>query len=147
MTKEYNIIGSTFTGVMVFKYGLNGILNSFDLIDADEMTSKQVNWLFSRHFPYKEPQISHFKAIKTFTVSEGKFDLSFETFWNAYDNKVKRVMAEKAWNKLTDAQKIAALAGIKAYFNYLKRKRGIEKAHPSTYLNQNYWDSEWGSVH
>lgn len=147
MTKEYNVIGSNFTGVMIFKYGLNGILNSFELVDADEMSKEQVRWLFSGHFPYREQQLSHFRTIKTFTVSEGKIDMSFETFWNTYQNKVKRSMAIKAWDKISDPEKIAALAGIKPYFNYLKRKRGIDKAHPSTYLNQKYWDSDWGSVH
>ncbi len=146
MTKDYHVIGSSFTGVMVFKYCLNGLLTSFELRDADQLSEKQVDWLFSSNFPYKEIQINYLKAIKNFTVTEGSFDLSFDTFWNAYKHKLKRVMAEKAWSKLSDVDKIAAIAGIKHYDGYLNRKRNVEKAHASTYLNQRYWEDEWGSA-
>ena len=146
MTKEYHIIGSSFSGIMVFKYCLNGYLTSFELKDADVFSKQQASWLFSRHFPYQENQINNFKSVKNFTVTEGKFDLSFETFWNAYSNKVKRVVTEKAWEKLSDVDKIAALAGIKHYDRYLSRKRGQAKAHGATYLNQRYWEDDFASA-
>lgn len=144
--KTYNVIGSSFKGVMVFKYNLNGVLVVFELLDADELESKQVVWLFSSRFPYKENQIGTFRAIKNFTVSEGEFELTFDMFWNAYKYKVKRVMAEKAWNKLSTDDQIRAVAGIKHYDSFLKRKRNMEKAHASTYLNQRYWEDNWASV-
>lgn len=143
--KEYNVIGTTFKGLMVFKYNLNGVLVAFECKDV-ELNETQIQWLFSRHFPYKEQQISQFKAIQNFTVTEGKFDLSFDAFWKAYNHKVKKVMSEKAWNKLNDSDKMNAIAGIRHYNGYLARKRNMEKAHGSTYLNQRYWEDNWGSA-
>lgn len=147
MEKEYTVIGSSFKGAMVFKYCLNGYLTSFELKDSDPLTEKQQNWMFRLgKFPYKEQELQAWKAIVNFTITEGELDLSFEVFWNAYGHKVKRQMAMKSWTKLSDDDKIAALAGIKHYLGYLKRKKNIEKAHPSTYLNQRYWEDEWGSA-
>lgn len=146
MTKDYHIIGSSFKGIMVFKYCLNGYLTCFELQDADPLSKTQVNWLFSGHFPYRENQINNIKAIKNFTVTEGSFDLSFETIWSLYKKKVKKVFAEKAWEKLSDTDKIAAIAGVKHYLGYCNRKRNYEQAMLSTYLNQRYWEDEWGSA-
>jgi len=144
--KIYNVIGSSFKGVMVFKYNLSGILTSFELQDADEFDEQQINWLFRKFFPYKEVEIGHFKAIKNFTVTVGEFNLAFEMFWNAYKYKVKKVLAEKAWEKLSDDDKIRAIAGIRHYDAFLFRKRGQDKAYPSTYLAQRYWEDEFGSA-
>ena len=145
--KTYSVIGSTFKGVMVFKYDLNGLLISFKLIDAEELSEAQYNWFFKRgEFPYYEKQIGTLKAIRQFTVTEGDFNLTFEMFWVAYKYKVKKVLAEKAWDKLSDDDKIKAVAGIKHYLGFIQRKRSQEKAYPSTYLNQRYWEDEWGSA-
>lgn len=144
--KIYNVIGSSFKGVMVFKYNLSGVLTSFELQDADEFDERQVNWLFRKMFPYKETGIGHFRATKNLTVTEGEFNLVFEMFWNAYKYKVKKVLAEKAWEKLSDDDKIRAIAGIRHYDAFLFRKRGQDKAYPSTYLAQRYWEDEFGSA-
>lgn len=144
--KIYNVIGSEFKGVMVFKYNLSGVLTAFELQDAEELTNKQIAWLFSRHFPYKEPQVNNLRSIKQFTVTEGEFKLEFEMFWQAYKHKVKRVMAEKIWKKLSPDDKIKAIAGIKHYDAFLFRKRNQDKAYPSTYLNQRYWEDEFGGA-
>lgn len=144
--KTYNIIGTDFKGVMVFKFNLNGILTAFELNDAEELNEKQIAWLFSRHFPYRESQINNLRAIKQFTVTEGEFNLTFEMFWIAFKYKVKRVLAEKAWEKLSDDDKIKAIAGIRHYDAFLFRKRNQDKAYPSTYLNQRYWEDEFGSA-
>ncbi len=144
--KTYNIIGTDFKGIMVFKYNLNGVLTAFELNDAEELTEAQINWLFSRHFPYREPQIKNLRAIKQFTVTEGEFNLEFLMIWNAYKYKVKKVLAEKAWEKLSDDDKIRAIAGIRHYDAFLVRKRNQDKAYLSTYLAQRYWEDEFGSA-
>ena len=144
--KVYNVIGSSFKGVMIFKYDLNGILTSFELQDADVFDEQQINWLFRKMFPYKETGIGNFRAIKNFTVTEGEFNLVFEMFWNAYKYNVKKVLAEKAWEKLSDDDKIRAIAGIRHYDGFLFRKRGQDKAYPSTYLAQRYWEDDFGST-
>lgn len=143
--KEYSIIGSSFKGVMTFKYFLNGTLAAFQLSDGYEMNEKQQSWL-QQHFPFTESQIKHFKAIRNFTVTEGEFEIIFNDFWQAYKMKIGKFPAEKAWAKLNTDDQIKAIAGIKPYLGYLARKRGIEKARASTYLNQKFFNDEWGST-
>lgn len=145
--KTYNLIGSKTNGVLVFKYNLNGVLIDFQLQDCDKMNEKQINWFFTPdRFPYLEHQIKNFQAVREFTVTEGELEITFEMFWNAYKYKVKRMQAEKAWEKLSESDQLKAIAGIRHYDGYLQRKRGIDKAHPGSYLNQKYFNDEWGSA-
>ena len=145
--KIYNLIGSKTNGVLVFKYNLNGVLIAFELQDCSKMSEQQIQWFFNpKRFPYLETQIKNFKAIREFTVTEGDLEITFDMFWNAYKKKVKRMQAEKAWEKLSESDKLKAIAGIRHYDGYLQRKRTIEKAYPGTYLNQKYFNDEWGSA-
>lgn len=142
LTKTYTITGTSFTGAMVFKYDLKGVLIHFDL--DGELNDVQKAWLFKGRFPLTEEGIKMFAAITNFTVIGGELDLSFENFWNAYTYKVgKKIMAENIWKRLSKADKIAALSGIKPYDTHLRRHIQKEKAHATTYLNQRYWENEW----
>lgn len=130
-----------------FKYHLNGNLYSFTVLEGS-LNGKQMKWLFgAANFPTLE---SIMKTIwmpqlrKNFEITVGEPDLSFEAFWNAYANKVgKKKMAENTWKKLSKANKIKALMGIKKYDNNLRLHPGVQKAHASTYLNQEYFNNEY----
>lgn len=133
-----------------FKYHLNGNLYSFTVLEGS-LSGTQMKWLFGTdNFPaleviMKEKWMKNLKA--NFEISIGEPDLTFEAFWNAYNNKVgKKKMAENTWNKLSKASKIKALQAISSYNKYLSRKPGIDKAHATTYLNQEYWGNEWKSA-
>ena len=73
-----------------------------------------------------------------------EFDLSwFEVWYKLYPRKVSRWNAEKAWNKLSENQRILALEWIKKYIIYWKKK-GTQKEfipHPATWLDIN--DQRW----
>lgn len=73
-----------------------------------------------------------------------ELDLSwFEVWYKLYPRKVSRWNAEKAWNKLSENQRILALEGIKKYIIYWKKK-GTQKEfipHPATWLDPN--DQRW----
>lgn len=132
-----------------FKYDLKGAFYSFK-IEEGRLSAKQMKWLFGgENFPATE---NHMKVMwmkkmsKNFEVTIGKPDLSFNAFWKNYKHPVKKVASEKAWNRLSKKDRIDALAGIKAYFGMLSRKH-IAKAHPSTYLNQRYWEDDHNSIH
>lgn len=67
----------------------------------------------------------------------------FETWYKLYPRKVSRWNAEKAWNKLSENQRILALEWIKKYIIYWKKK-GTQKEfipHPATWLDIN--DQRW----
>lgn len=142
----YIIKGKQYPTLWEFRYDLNGLLTQFKVVEGT-LTEKQTRWL-GEHFPFTEKHMQLWTNIypEYFDFTVGEPDLSFETFWNTYNHKVKKVMAENAWKRLSNRDKMEALAGIKPYNGYLHRK-GIAKAHPSTYLNQRYWEDNYGSIH
>lgn len=135
--------------IWTFKYTLNGDLKSFE-IEEGTLSPKQMKWLFAgANFPATEGIMKTVWIQKLkghFEIIIGAPDLSFESFWSAYNHKVKKVASEKAWERLGKKDRMAALAGIKPYDGYLGRK-GIAKAHPATYLNQRYWEDNHASIH
>lgn len=132
-----------------FKYDLNGHLRAFEVQD-NPLSKTQVDFLFAnQNFPVTERMMKEvwMKQKKSaFEIIVGEPDLSFDAFWNAYNHKVKKVVSERAWNRLSKKDRMDALKAIKSYEGYLHRK-GIAKAHPATYLNQRYWEDSFGSVH
>lgn len=142
----YTVTGKNSEVVWFFKYDLNGLLREFRL-DEGTLDEKQIQWLFHKdRFPYLEKTIKGWNSIKNLNVEVGTPNLTFDTFFNAYNHKVKKVVSEKAWSRLSQKDRIEAIKGIKAYDNGIQRK-GIAKAHPSTYLNQRYWEDNWSSIH
>ena len=143
----YNIKSRRDGFVWQFKYHLNGAFYSFKVLDS-QLSLEQRTWLFgSNKFPCTEREMKEVwmkNLRKNFEITVGEPDLSFEAFWNAYANKVgKKKMAENSWNKLSKGNKIKALMSIKKYDNNLRLHPGIQKAHASTYLNQEYYDNEY----
>jgi hypothetical protein len=135
--------------VWIFKYHLNGVLSSFEVLDGI-MEEKQINWLFHKgNFPYMETQAKKFNTIRN-TAKELVFDvcvglpvLTFQAFWDAYDHKRKITRSKQLWAKLKDADKLKAIEGISRYNNYLRLHNGIAKCNPDTYLYQRQWEDEF----
>jgi len=138
----YTVQGKNTPVVWQFKYHLNGVLQCFEILEGS-LNPKQVNWLFVQgHFPYKEAQIKGWiKVIKNFKITVGEPDLSFDTFWNLYDEKQKKIKAKELWSKLSKADQIQAVTYIRRYNNLLKYKNQA-KALPDTYLRQKRWLDE-----
>lgn len=127
------------TGQITFKFDLNGDLILFKF-DGDPLSEKQRKWLYPR-IPTSENGMGMWTCIKEFTVTKGEPDLSFDNFWNTYDEKQKKIPTQKLWNKLSTDDKFNAIAYIKRYNNHLRLK-GTAKALPDTYLRQKRWLDE-----
>lgn len=67
--------------------------------------------------------------------------LDFNTFWNAYALKLDRKGAERAWKRLSQKDKKAALAGIDIYRGECHR-RGVRMMYAQGYLNHRRWEDE-----
>lgn len=149
METIYTVKSKYDTHIWEFQYDLNGHLRTFKILEG-ELSVKQMKWLFGgQNFPANEVMMKTIwmkKLRSNFEVVVGEPDLSFEAFWNAYNHKVKKVVSERAWNRLSKKDRLDALKAIKSYEGYLHRK-GIAKAHPATYLNQRYWEDSFASVH
>ena len=72
-----------------------------------------------------------------------KTKVTFKQFHNAYGKaygaEIDRIAAERAWKRLTDHDRRAAIAGITAYRDYCQGK-GVAMAYPSKYLNLHRWE-------
>ncbi|MFN8238616.1 MAG: hypothetical protein U0T77_10650 [Chitinophagales bacterium] len=136
--KTYIIVSAKAAGDITLKYDLNGYLIEMQI--TANLTPEQFEKLFSRAI-YLESTAESLAANPNSSVKVLPEDLSFERFYDAYNNKLgKKVMAEKSWKALSRKDKIDALVGIKAYDFYLSRNPGISKAYPTTYINQRYWE-------
>lgn len=129
----------------LFKYDLNGNLRLFEIVTG-ELNETQIAWLYNR-FPATEHMM---KSIwmgnpnykNKFEVQTSPADLSFEAFWLIWNLKVKKELSEKAWNKLTEADKIKCFQNHKRYQEHLN-KTGQAKAHLVTWLNQKRYNDEY----
>lgn len=142
----YTIKGRNIQILWEFHYDLEGFLTDFKILEG-QLNDTQIKWLFNpSRFPYRESAINTWKAIKNFEITIGKPELTFNVFWNTYNYKVKKVVAQRAWERLSQTDKMNAIAGIKKYDGFLHRKVSQAKANPATYLNQRYWEDSYGSI-
>ena len=142
----YTVKAKSRPDVWVFKYHLNGVLKSFEVLDGI-LENKQIDWFFKKgNFPYLEARIKtwtskplslHFDVLVGFPL------ITFQAFWDLYALKRKITRSKALWAKLNDATKIKALEGIRRYDNYLRLKNGQAKANPDTYLYQKFWLDEY----
>lgn len=124
---------------VILKYNASGYLYGWEILG--EFNNEQWRWAASVGLTGTVDLLMEHKK-KGLQVSDMVEDLSFETFWSKYGNKVKRIRAEKIWLKMNDADKLRALLGIWRYDKYLMRT-GQAKAHPSTYLQDKRWEDEY----
>lgn len=127
------------TGQITFKFDLNGDLILFKYV-GEPLSDNQRKWLYPR-IPINENMMKSWYAIKNFTVAKGDPDLSFENFWNTYDEKSKKIVTQKLWTKMSDGDKFNAIAFVKRFNNHLRLK-GTAKPLPDTYLRQKRWLDE-----
>jgi hypothetical protein len=71
-----------------------------------------------------------------------KTDLSFEEFWKLYPLHKAKGSAERAWNRISDKNKRAALAAIPRYREYCEQ-HGIAFKYPQGWLNDQRWTDEY----
>ncbi|MDN3671671.1 hypothetical protein QWY99_01145 [Flavobacterium branchiarum] len=129
-----------------FKYNLKGVLVFFNVMEGD-LSDKQEQFLYvNGKFPWKEDYIKEWtKKYKSIKLEVGEPDLSFKALWNLYDNKVSKFDAEKAFKKLSDADKIKCFLAIPGYKKYLAKK-GTGTAHLATFINRQYYNDEWSKA-
>ena len=142
----YRAKGKEIGLVFLFKYNLNGNLREFKIENGD-LNEEQIKWLFSVRFPAFEKMIKEYwmkndNVKKIFVVECSPADLSFDAFWKLYDLKVNKEKSEKAWNKLTEADKIKCFIALKNYNKHLADTRQA-KAHLVTWLNQKRYNDEY----
>ena len=77
---------------------------------------------------------------------------TFPAFWLLYPKKVAKFDAEKAWNKLSEADRLDAIIGLVAWRQAWVRRNEMQFVpHAATWLNGHRWEDElpenWGGTH
>ena len=69
--------------------------------------------------------------------------LDFELFWRHYPRKIAKRTAARAWMRLTDAEKAAALEALPRHCRIWARRGEMQFVpHAATWLNQARWEDE-----
>jgi hypothetical protein len=134
--RKYLLTSPNFAGEMIFGYDADGQLKYYE--NNAELSTEHI-YLLSTHFPFHVDNLSY--LVKKGSIKEIT-DLTFDHFWEAYNNKVgNKAAAEKIWVKLSEADRIAVLDHLPKYRFYLQTHQGLMQAYPTTFLNQRRWEN------
>jgi hypothetical protein len=112
----------------------------------EKWSSEHWGW-FTQHVLFNfqrlyEPFLNDLKTV--FKIELLPSDLSFEAFWEAYGNKVgKKKRSEELWKLLSEADKQAALMGVKKYKNWKAQNPSVQMLYPETFLSQRRFENEF----
>ena len=139
--RKYCITSPQFVGEIYYTFDSLGRLLSMELVGVEEYSTVE---RIAKTCPPNEAVIVGWRNYHgtKLTVTEVQPDLSFETFYKAYNYKVGKKEAESAWKRLSDAKKIKAITQIAKYNHWLGEK-GIAKAYASTYLNKERFEDDF----
>lgn len=90
-----------------------------------------------RNIPTEESNVDAYKS-RGFMVRLIPPDLSFERFYTEFGNPKSKLKAEKLWDKMSKADKMAAILAIPTYLKSLQ-KSALTQAYPDTWLRNKRW--------
>lgn len=138
--RRFLITSTKFTGTAELVYNTQSDL----VIINTAQTNLRATLLM--HFKHSVPaQVSGIETAfsSETTIVEAAFEISFDMFWTAYNQKINKKRCEGLWDKLSISKRVAAWQGVAAYDSFLKQTGWRKKADPETYLRNEYWDNEW----
>lgn len=141
--KDFVFTSEKIDGEVFFRYNTAGLLYHFEL-RGNWPKEHQMFMLEKMPFTLHELMYDFMPARgKDAKLAEIRQDLSFETFWNAYNHKVgNRTRTAKLWDSMTDDERLNSLASLYRYERFLAFKKQ-DKAYPETYLHQRRWENEY----
>ncbi|MDD4395331.1 MAG: hypothetical protein PHQ33_05545 [Bacteroidales bacterium] len=136
--KKFSLTSPAFTGECIFGFNENERLIFVDLSGAELQES------FIKAILQNLPQTStDFKKIKgrTGVVTEMIECVTFEMFWNRYDDKARssKIKTERAWNKMSASERVKAYNYIRKY--KMSLPSGICMKYATTYLSDQLWNN------
>lgn len=135
--RTFRLTSPSFKGEVIFKYNRYNLLILADYSNA-ELTPTQLSFILKN-----QPNRPIFNVVKGHTgiIEEISEKVTFEMFWNKYDDKVnsskKKTLTK--WNKMKESEQRAAYRHINTYF--LNLPYGTRKKYAETYLNSELWNN------
>ena len=95
----FQLTSIAFKGYIEFRFNENTLLESYE--NHADLTEKQQVFLL-KNIPREIPELEKLRSANV-TIVELKEDITFEMFWNRYDDKLNssKKRAEQKWNKMT----------------------------------------------
>lgn len=134
----YHITSTSWTGYIELEFNSIGLMIRSDITQAVLNEDQQI-WFLRNCRELSELQ----RVIKgtTATMTEVKQEVTFDLFWNRYDEKIRssKKKALTTWNRLRKDDQVKA-------FNYIKKYEGsmapgVAKKYAETYLNAELWNN------
>ena len=138
-TRKFILTSDKFKGEVLFEF-TDSILTKYDTSNA-ELSDKQMMYIASilpRDLSCVNVLFEHSASAK---FTEIKQEITFEMFWNKYDDKANssKIKTEKKWNKMPISEQIKAYNHIQKYFSVIPF--GTRKKYATTYLNDELWNN------
>jgi hypothetical protein len=141
--KKYITTSPNYAGEVYIIYSDDNLLLALDFRNA-QLTERQTHYLrMKTPTVFGEDFTSHFAEANLTFVPED-YKITFEDFWERYNEKRNKIRCERLWKALSKTAQIEAYAGVLIYDRFLKNVGwGRTKAEPDTYLRYKYWQNEY----
>lgn len=138
--KQLIFTSEAFNGEVFLEFGDNGMLSKYDISNAT-LSIRQQEWFLQRLPTRLEDVKRILENSQTGKLTEVKNEITFEMFWNRYNDKVNssKRKAETRWNRMTKADQIKAYNFINRYEQNIPA--GVRKKYAETYLNTELWNN------
>ena len=138
--KHYQLTSDAIDGYVDFFFDETGYLIRFDTSNAK--LSKEQQEFILRKIPLELSEVKNvIGKSPSAKLTEIKIEVSFEMFWNRYDDKISssRKKAEAKFDRMKKVDRMKAYQFIPTYFNNLPS--GTRKKFAETYLNAELWSN------
>lgn len=138
--RKYLLTSPKWEGEIEVVYNDFNLMVSIDISRADLAEKQQIYFL--RDLPRELAELERLKQKSpSLVVIEVPQEITFEMFWNRYDDKVRssRKRTEKAWSRLAKADQVKAYMYIQRYRQSLYA--GTNPKYAETYLNAELWNN------
>lgn len=137
--KKFILTSPRFIGSIIFAFNEEGILITY--INETDLAAEGLNWMLS-FLPNHVDHLAPLGKKITGKIEEVPMDISFEAFWEAYNQKINKKRCIDLYKKLSDTDKPLCVMAIKAYQKYCNGK-GRAIADPEKYLAHRYFETDW----
>jgi len=137
--QKFTLTSDKFKGEVLFEFS-DLILTKYDISGA-ELSEEQIIYI-AKNIPKELAEaIALFSGLDTAKFTEIKQEITFEMFWNKYDDKVNssRKRTKIKWDKMKINEQLKAFNFIQKYFNSVPF--GTRKKYAETYLNAELWNN------
>lgn len=137
---KYTLTSTMWSGEVIVSYNNEQLLILLDLNNA-KLTEKQQIWFLQR-MPRDLAALQKLvQENKTLTLTQIQTEVSFEDFWNKYDEKTRssKKKAQLRWNRLSKHDQVRAYRFIDKYFQNMPSWQSKKLA--ESYLSSELWNN------